>query len=195
MAERISPDDPGFKKTFLRFYLRKGIIPWLSFKRNPYRQAFFARYEWVNQYSKDADVLDIPCGMGWGTSLIKHTKSLTGVDIDEASVEEAKQRYAKHATFQVGSMTGLDFPDETFDLVVCLEGIEHVSKEIAKSFVDESCRVLRPGGKLLVTSPHTQSGEHSGNPYHIHEYQTEELSAVLRQNYEVARPHSRSVSN
>lgn len=195
MAERVSPDHPGFQKTFLRFYLRKGIVPWISFKRNPYRRAFFERYKWVSQYSSNADVLDVPCGMGWGTSLIKNTKSLTGVDIDSGSVEEAKSRYSNHATFRVGSMSGLDFADETFDLVVCLEGIEHVSKEIARDFVAESYRVLRPGGKLLVTSPHTESGEHSGNPYHIHEYQTEELRTVLREKYKVDQPISRSVSN
>ena len=195
MAERISPDHPGFRRTFLTFQLRKGFIPWICTKRNPFRTAFFKRYAWVSKYSKNAEVLDVPCGMGWGTSLIKGTKSVVGIDIDKESIEQANSLYADSATFQEGSMSQLEFENESFDLVVCLEGIEHVSKDIAMSFIDESFRVLKSGGKLLVSSPHTESGEHSGNPYHIHEYQTEEMKEVLKRRFEIIEHNSSHVSN
>ena len=194
MPERISPDDPAFKKTLFRFRLRRGFIPWIDLKRNAFRKAFFDRYRWVNQYSRDASVLDVPCGMGWGTSLIENTSRLVGVDIDADSISEAQQRYGDVAEFCVGSMADLDFPDASFDLVVCLEGIEHVSMELGAAFIKEAERILKSEGALLVTSPHTSSGVHSGNPFHLHEYQTDELKELLENHFVVGSIDSHAVA-
>ena len=191
MAERISPEAPEFRNKWFR--LRRGFIPWFSFKGNPYRKAFYRRYQWINEYAKNARVLDVPCGMGWGTSLIKGCSSLIGVDLDPEAVNEAQQRYGKKAEFRVGSMEKLDFADESFDLVACLEGIEHVPQSVALKFLAECQRVLVPGGHLLVSSPHTPSGEHSGNEFHVHEYGTEELNSVLVQYLTVKKIESRTV--
>jgi ubiquinone/menaquinone biosynthesis C-methylase UbiE len=75
-------------------------------------------------------------------------------------------------------MSRLEFPDCSFDIVACLEGIEHVSIEVGAKFLREAYRILRPGGQLFVTSPHPKTGGHSGNPFHVHEYRTEELRAA-----------------
>jgi len=191
MAERISPDAPEFANRWFR--LRRGFIPWISFKGNPYRRAFYRRYKWINQYSRNANVLDVPCGMGWGTSLIKNTKSLTGVDLDSEAVCEAKSKYGKHANFVVGSMEKLEFADKSFDVVACLEGIEHVPQAVALSFLSECKRVLVEDGYLLISSPHTPSGEHSGNEFHIHEYATEELRDILNDFFLIKNVESRTV--
>jgi SAM-dependent methyltransferase len=76
-------------------------------------------------------------------------------------------------------MARLDFGDSTFDVVACLEGIEHVPVEIGRCFLKESERTLRPGGLLLLSSPYCRTMKHSGNPFHIHEYQPEEIQALV----------------
>jgi ubiquinone/menaquinone biosynthesis C-methylase UbiE len=192
MAERAHPDDPAFqdKKNFI---LRFGFIPWVITERNPYKNAFLWRYRWVSQYCRHTTVLDIPCGMGWGTSLIQGAKKVVGVDISEVAVAEASRRYGKSATFKVGDMGKLDFEDRSFDVVSCLEGIEHVPVEIGKKFLDESERILRPGGILLLSSPFCRTKAHSGNPYHIHEYQPNEIKSIVSKLFSIEEIISRGV--
>jgi 2-polyprenyl-3-methyl-5-hydroxy-6-metoxy-1,4-benzoquinol methylase len=192
MAERIHPDSPDFQDRWV-FRLRRGWLPWIAYTRSPYRKAFLWRYGWVSDQAKGLDVLDVPCGMGWGTSLIQGARSIVGVDIDIASIHEATLRHGGHATFLVGNMSKLEFPDDSFDLVSCLEGIEHVPSEVAPCFIDESARVLRPNGLLLLSSPYCRSGNHSGNPYHLREYRPEELKAMLQRKFSMESVISKDV--
>ncbi|MEZ4681894.1 MAG: class I SAM-dependent methyltransferase [Caldilineaceae bacterium] len=117
---------------------------------------------------------------GLGTSLLTGCRSVTGVDISEDAIIEAQQRYGKGIRFIVGSMAQLEFDNNSFDIIACLEGIEHVSFDIAYQFLQESARVLRADGQLFISSPYCRTGEHSGNPYHLKEYQPDELTKLLR---------------
>ena len=161
--------------------------------KNPYREAFFWRYRWVAKEAKGLDVLDIPCGMGWGTSLIRNAHSLIGVDISSAAISEANRLYGKRANFRVGDMRQLDFANSSFDLISCLEGIEHVSAETGQQFLAECARILRPNGLLFLSSPYCKTGQHSGNPYHLKEYRPDELKALVSQYFHVEKSLSRDV--
>ena len=141
------------------------------------------------------DVLDIPCGMGWGTSLLKGCRTLYGMDVAEDAVAEATKRYGRRIQFCIGDMAQLDFADTSLDVVICLEGIEHVPEEVGESFIRESARVLRPNGTLLLSSPHCHTQEHSGNPFHLKEYRPEELTELLQTRYAIAETKTRNVDN
>jgi ubiquinone/menaquinone biosynthesis C-methylase UbiE len=54
-------------------------------------------------------------------------------------------------SFQLEDALDLSFSDDSFDCVIALEVIEHVADE--DKFVTEGLRVLRPGGKLIFTTP------------------------------------------
>ncbi|MBX3748143.1 MAG: class I SAM-dependent methyltransferase [Verrucomicrobiae bacterium] len=194
MAERAHPDDPAFRR---RWVLRRrgGWLPWLRRLPNPYLDAFLWRYRWVSSHALDKDVLDVPCGMGWGTSRIRGARSITGVDLHQNSILEAHQRYGRHAQFWVGDMRHLDFPRATFDLVACLEGIEHVPVAVGKAFLEESLRVLRPDGQLLLSSPYCRTAAHSGNPHHLHEYAPAEIESLLQPDWSIEERLSREVDN
>jgi ubiquinone/menaquinone biosynthesis C-methylase UbiE len=179
MSERAHPDDPNFHDRW-EFRLRRGIVPWFRKHRNPYRSAFLWRYRWANQHCGDKDVLDVPCGMGWGSSLITGARSLTGVDLSPDAITEANGRYGHKGKFLVGDMSKLEFPDASFDVICCLEGIEHVPVEVGQSFLRESSRIVRQEGTLLMSSPYCRTKPHSGNPFHIHEYQPEEIKGAIR---------------
>jgi ubiquinone/menaquinone biosynthesis C-methylase UbiE len=192
MAERAHPDDPGFQDKW-SFCLRRGFIPWIGIERSPYKAAFHWRYKWVSQYCNNKTVLDVPCGMGWGTSLIRGAKRITGVDISQEAVAEANRRYGNLATFKTGDMSKLDFEDDSFEVISCLEGIEHVPVEIGGKFLKESERLLRPGGILLLSSPFCRTMAHSGNPFHIHEYQPDEIKSAVSGRFSIEEIVSRNV--
>ena len=67
----------------------------------------------------------------------------------------------------------LPFEDDSFDLVVSWETIEHV--EEGERVLAEFRRVLRPEGVLLVSSPNPEVYP-EGNEHHVHEYRPQELA-------------------
>lgn len=194
MAERAHPDDPAFRRRWVRTRLG-GWLPWLRRLPNPYLDAFLWRYRWVTSHALGKDVLDVPCGMGWGTSRIRGARSLTGLDLHPESIREARQRYRRHAAFRVGDMQQLGFASDSFDLVACLEGIEHVPVGVGQAFLKECHRVLRPGGQLLLSSPYCRTAPHSGNPHHVHEYSPAEIGALLDQDWTLEERLVRDVDN
>jgi ubiquinone/menaquinone biosynthesis C-methylase UbiE len=170
-----------------------GVIPWIKKNESPYRTAFFWRYKWVSSVCKDKDVIDVPCGMGWGTSLIVGAKSVTGFDLSAEAIAEAKTRYNRHASFAVADMASLPLLDASCDVVCCLEGIEHVPLDVGSAFLREARRVLRDRGLLMISSPYCRTKPHSGNPYHIYEYKPQEIRTLLSKYFIIEDEASRNV--
>jgi ubiquinone/menaquinone biosynthesis C-methylase UbiE len=133
--------------------------------------------------------------MGWGTSLLKGCKTLIGVDIDHGAISEARRRYSYRAEFIVADLGKLGFADSTFDIVACLEGIEHVPPDVGQAFLAESYRVLRRQGVLFLSSPHCCTMEHSGNPHHFKEYTYHEIRSLVDPYFQIAQVAERSVGN
>lgn len=179
MEERAHPQIDGFKRK-IRLIWRKWTFPTIHIYPTPYSKAFYWRYSWAKRFCKNKNVLEIPCGMGWGTSLLSNARKVVGVDISSEAIREAALRYSgRNRKFIIGDMQKLMFQQAEFDLVVCLEGIEHVSIETGIQFVREANRVLKQNGILLLSSPLHRTKEHSGNPYHVKEYKLNELIEIL----------------
>jgi len=160
MAERAHPEDSGFQI---------GSI---------YRTNLFKRYNFAAKYTKDKDILDIPCGVGWGTSLLP-AKSKIGIDISPEAIDYALSRYTD-AIFKVGYMEDIYLPDNSVDVVVCLEGYEHISEITGIEFLAEAIRVLRKKGLLVLSCPIITFGrKHSGNPHHLYEPTIAEIYEIL----------------
>jgi ubiquinone/menaquinone biosynthesis C-methylase UbiE len=179
MAERAHPEDLDFHDRLVWQWRWKGRIPLPQIVRSPWKKGLRARYEFCQPYTVGKSVLDIPCGVGWGTSLLRGAHRLVGIDLSEDAIDYAKQHYGEKVKFQVGDMSQLPFADETFDLVLCLEGIEHVPVDIGRRFVRETARVLTPSGNIIVTNP-LPDPNRPPNPYHVHEYALDDLDALLK---------------
>jgi SAM-dependent methyltransferase len=144
-----------------------------------------ARYRLAVDLVPGRRVLDAGCGVGWGSELLRLSgaMSVVGVDISEEALADARRR-APECEFVPGDLAKLPFPDHEFDVIVCMEALEHADDTAGA--LDQLARVLRPGGVLLVSSPNPGVYE-AGNPFHLHELTADELHHELAARF----PHTR----
>jgi len=98
-------------------------------------------------------LLDIACGRGKSSFIVScmHPQAeIVGIDLLEQNVRVAETLFDQvdNLSYQSGNAMSLDFPDASFDRVMCLEAAFHFPDRA--QFLQEASRVLRPGGKLIV---------------------------------------------
>jgi len=96
-------------------------------------------------------ILDVACGLGGSTKRLAQTyapEMITGINISDAQIADARA-LAPGCTFRVMDATKLDFPDNHFDAVVCIEAACHF--DTRDKFLKEAYRVLKPGGSLALS--------------------------------------------
>jgi 2-polyprenyl-3-methyl-5-hydroxy-6-metoxy-1,4-benzoquinol methylase len=150
------------------------------------------RYRFAAGAANGQRVLDAGCGVGWGSLILQGSGAamVMGVDIAADAVEDARHR-STTIGFVQGNLEALPFYDDEFDLITCFEAIEHVSDPWRA--LDELSRVLVPGGTAMVSSPNPRVYP-PGNPFHVHEFEPEELLAELRRRFAHARVGRHSVA-
>lgn len=96
--------------------------------------------------------LDAGCAWGYGTRFFRQKSDrVYGLDPTKTFVEVAKQRYPD-IVFVESELEKTPFESEFFDAIVSCDTLEHVRDEIA--CLNEMFRILKPGGALVITTPH-----------------------------------------
>jgi SAM-dependent methyltransferase len=112
-----------------------------------------------------ARILDAGCGSGRNMVDLARHGAVTGVELSETSAELARGRHVGEVV--EGSVMAMPFAEDSFDLAVCLDVIEHLQDDVGA--LRELRRVVAPGGALLVTVPAYQwlwSGHDEVNHHH-----------------------------
>lgn len=150
-AERVSveaSDNFVFQRSLLAYHTAAGLI--------------------------SGDVLEIGTGSGYGIEVIA-PHATRFVTIDKHAPAQELTRVA-NVTFRQATVPPLPFSSESFDCVISFQVIEHIRCDA--EFVREIHRVLRPGGRFIVTTPNAPMSL-TRNPWHVREYTADELERLL----------------
>ena len=141
------------------------------------------RYRFATQFIKGKKVLDIACGEGYGTAALLKAgaESIVGVDISESTCMYAGHKYGINA--QVGRAEQIPLPNQSMDVIVSFETIEHLSNP--EIFLSECYRVLVADGLLVISTPNKQiyNRRIADNPFHQRELEINEFISLLSVNF------------
>jgi 2-polyprenyl-3-methyl-5-hydroxy-6-metoxy-1,4-benzoquinol methylase len=142
-------------------------------------QLHLERYEFAARFLAPGRVLDIACGVGYGTRLLAdraaRPEAVIGVDRSAAAVDYARTRYAG-AGIEFRVADAFAFRDAAgFDSIVSLETVEHLDDPAR--FLAGLAAMLRPGGVLIASVPTTPSVD--VNPHHRHDFSERSFRRML----------------
>lgn len=158
-AERVSQTDLSdnyvFQRSMLAYYKAAGIV--------------------------SGDVLEIGTGSGYGVNIIApRTRSFITIDKTPPPCGVvADDDHVEFHQMTVPPLAGIS--SNSCDFVISFQVIEHIKQDFA--VVEEIYRVLRPGGKLIITTPNKLMSL-TRNPWHIREYTADEFKNLLGCSFE-----------
>lgn len=105
-------------------------------------------------------VLDFPCGSGYAADILKEFGVIyEGRDLDLPTLEYASRIYGRPtAKFKRGDLCNPKLGSEKYDVVACIEGLEHIDKEYQDQLIGKLKEALKTGGTLIVSSPENPTG-------------------------------------
>jgi SAM-dependent methyltransferase len=147
---------------------------------DPSEQVIYNRCLFAYEASRKitmGNVIELGSGEGYGIRMLAPLSD-NYLAIDKFEPVLPVQRNVAFQKLLLPILTGV--PDNTYDVAVSFQVIEHIRDD--KKFVSEIHRVLKKGGKLIVTTPNRLMSL-SRNPWHIREYTGKELSLLLSVNF------------
>ena len=122
----------------------------------------------------EGEVLEIGTGAGYGVEVVAPRASHF-VTVDK-HVPERGFADMERVVFQQAVVPPLCFASNSFDCVISFQVIEHIRRD--REFVREVRRVLRPGGRFVLTTPNAPMSL-TRNPWHVREYTAGQLRNLL----------------
>jgi SAM-dependent methyltransferase len=98
-----------------------------------------------------ADVLDLAAGHGRNSALLlQHAGNLTITDVQRGNVDFCRKRFGEQPNISYAVVNGYDFypvTDDSLTLIYCFDSMVHFDSDVVRSYLRDSLRVLRPGGR------------------------------------------------
>lgn len=136
-----------------------------------------ARYLFAAQWVAGKRILDVGCGVGYGSRLLaeRGAQSVTALDLSAEAIEHANAFYAHpNVIYKVASATDFDFSVH-FDVVTCFELIEHVEEQ--QAVITRIRQALTDDGVLIISTPRALATKRTH--FHTREFSETEFRALL----------------
>jgi 2-polyprenyl-3-methyl-5-hydroxy-6-metoxy-1,4-benzoquinol methylase len=160
-------------------------------EENYWFRRHLAVYEWIAERMAGLRAIDMACGEGYGSDVLARTAaSVVGVDANPEAHEHARLRY-RRSNLRFERDLVETFPEQA-DAVVFLQTIEHLQDPGAvlghfRSLVGEGGVVFVSTPNVLTLAP--KGAERSDNPWHVHEYRSEEFERLCRGTFDSVEMH------
>lgn len=152
---------------------------------------FFARhfsaYHFIVSYVNEKDILEVGFGDGYGSNfLAKYARSIKAVDVLRENVRFASNKYKRpNLEFQSASATNLHFAEESFDVVLSFQVIEHIDETSLIKYLTEMKRVLKKSGIAFISTLNLDKNKkpkhtYNKNPFHIKEFTYGEFELLIQ---------------
>lgn len=126
-------------------------------------RSIYPFYRMIKKYAEtfghrltpESSVLDFGCGWGRISRFFMHdlkAENIYGVDVLESAVDICRQSKIPGQFSVIPNRPPLDFPDNSFDAIYAFSVFSHLPEELARQWVLEFSRLLRPGGLMVVTT-------------------------------------------
>lgn len=154
-----------------------------------------APYVLAGECVVNKSLLEIGCGTtGYGAAhLSRFASSIIAVDTQKEAVAYCQTKYGGDGlTFLLADGTKLPFKDNSFDMVISFQVIEHIEPINVLNYLSEIRRVLREEGIFGVTTPNSRLTllpfqKKPMNPEHRKEYKDKELQRLLSKFFEAVK--------
>lgn len=134
----------------------------------------------TRRFNNITRVLDIGCGTGISLPWLENANlagSVVQTDISQFAVRFCKKR--GHQKVLLSAAEALPFKDNSFDLAISIDVVQHVNNDSLESSIKEAFRVLRPGGSLLIRTNVFRRGYHPENTDTYRRFKREELKQLV----------------
>lgn len=173
---------------------------WKEKKQHEFLQAEHReRYFFARQFVAGKRVLDVACGEGYGADILKQAGAaqvLAG-DQDEVAIEAARRKY-KGVTYEVLNAEALHLPEQSIDVAISFETIEHL--EYPELFLAGLKQCVVPGGDIFISTPNrrvsnpgTTLQDRPRNPFHVREYTPDEFRMLLAKYFSVVATYEQGI--
>lgn len=129
---------------------------------------------------KNKFIADMGCGYGTITNHLCKDSRVIGIDINDKALEIARPRH-KHLSFVKGYIFEPIFKDKLFDMIVCVEVLEHIDLEELNLTLKEWKRIIKDDGLIYITTPERGNDISTyPNGSHYIEYKHDEFINIVQ---------------
>ena len=166
---KVFNNSPGLRKLFYR------LLDLLLLRSWHIRKVIRA---WEKTVQGPQQILDAGSGFGqYDYYLASRNKNwqVKGVDVKDEQIADCNNFFKKigldNASFAVTDLTKLEEKEETYDLVLCVDVMEHIEEDelVLRNFYT----ALKPGGMLLISTPSDQGGSDLHDHDHDHDHEND----------------------
>jgi len=186
--EEVGPEEPSIvheerPSDSMPDFTAERLVPTIP-EHSIFFQEHMARYMFAAQFVSGRVVLDAGCGTGYGAAYLasRGAARVYGIDMGAEAIEYSRVHYQRdNVMFSIMDCTTLNFPNETFDVVVSLGVIEYLGD--AERYLSEMRRVLKADGVFILSTPnkavHSPNSDKPLDPFRFKEYTVAGLQETL----------------